>query len=1126
MPGLEAVVAAAGKAIAERAVREGLAARADGAERKADLATLIRGGFPDRFVRRSLERQLEAIADGVERRLAALVEREYGGLTEGDRAAVLHEVLATLKAADLSDGAVLAADMDPIKLAKAVRAGLPDPARQLGEAGGRLYDVLLDECLDCLVRIIQQLPQYLPRAATEVLGRLSSVEERIAALGQHVSAALARLPARSLEAPCGTQDDAEFERRYLEHLGRALDEVELFGVRVENYRPRATLSVAYISLSVSAEAKAEAKARRRVPERMRLAEPAGTAGEAEPATLRVENALGRSRRTLLRGDAGSGKSTLLRWLSVTAARGGFSGDLEPWNGSVPFVVKLRSHPSGDLPAPEDFLADVAGPLAGRMPAGWAHRVLDAGRALLLVDGVDELAVRHRPAVRRWLAGLLAAYPGTRTVVTSRPAAADARWLTEEGFSSVTLEPMTPPDLRELVRQWHAAMRGSPSLPCPPERLDEYEGALLARFESGPHLRALAATPLLAAMLCALNLDRGKQLPRNRMGLYAAALELLLERRDAERGITAEVVLEAEQKIRVLQDLAWQLAVWGRSELARTTALRRVEEKIRTMPRVKASAEAVLDHLLQRSGVIREPVPGRIDFVHRTVQEYLAAKQAADDADVEPLVERAHLDQWRETVVMAAGHANAPVRRDLLRGLLDRIDAEDRYGRRLRLLVAGCLETIQELPGDLRDRLECCLAAVIPPRGEAEARTLALAGEEVLRRLPDDVRGLPKARAVATVRTCWLINGEEALRRLAGYAGDPREAVQRELVTGWEYFDHDEYAARVLADAALPEVLGVKNPRMLGGLRHLKNLRKLIVSCRVSGDLRFLRSAPPLHWLYLFSVGDADLNDLASQPTLTVLYVGMASRRRGDLGFLTRLSELRNLLLENLDFAGSLAFLDGLPRLGTLLLGDLGSVRDFGPVARHTALQDLSLRGARHLKDVAFLADLPRLEMLALDGADIRGGLAAVVEHAPGLRSLGLSDIGSLGDLAALDALDLYSLELTRCRDVTDLTPLARRRGLEVLVLEESEVADLGPLADLPQLRYLHLQGSRRVRDLSPLADLEALHEVTLNGTAPVLDLAPLAGRPGLRIAAGSDQELRNVHLLHPTAKVTRVPGAR
>ncbi|MFF4992314.1 NACHT domain-containing protein [Streptosporangium saharense] len=1120
MSGLEAVVAAAGKAVAERALREGLAARTDRAERAADLTELIRTGFPDRFVRRSLERQLGTIADGVERRIAVLAEQEYGGLGENDRAAVLHEVVAALRSADLSDGALMAADMDPVKLARDLRNTLGDPARQLGEAGARLYDVLLDECLDCLLRIVSQLPQYLPRATTEALGRMTAVEEQIAALGQQVASGLARLPVRSLDAPTGTQDDTEFERRYLEHLSTTLDEVELFGVRVENYRPRATLSVAYISLSVSPED----RSRERVPERMRFADLTDAGGRHEAATLRVESALGRSRRVLLRGDAGSGKSTLLRWLSVTAARGGFAGDLAPWQGRVPFFVKLRSHPSGKLPGPEDLLADVAAPLAGRMPEGWAHRILDAGRALLLVDGVDELAVRHRPAVRQWLGGLLAAYPETVSVVTSRPAAADARWLAEEGFSPVLLEPMTPADLRELVRQWHIAMRGSRNLPCEPERLDEYEGALLARFESSPHLRALATTPLLAAMLCALNLDRGKQLPRNRMGLYEAALELLLERRDAERGIAAEVTLEPEQKVRILQDLAWQLAVWGRSELSSATALRRVEERIGTMPRVEASARAVLDHLLQRSGVIREPVPGRIDFVHRTVQEYLAAKQAADDADVEPLVERAHLDQWRETVVMAAGHANAPVRRDLLGGLLDRIDGQDKHARRLRLLVAGCLETIQELPRDLEERVEACLAEVIPPRNEAEARVLALAGEEILRRLPDDLGELSQTRAAATVRTCWLINGQRALRRLAGYGGDPREKVQRELIAGWDYFDPDRYATEVLADAPLPGGrVAVDNPRLLGSLHHLKGLRNLHVSCPVSGGLDFLRGLPRLRGLTVYSMDSMDEADLDAVGTLTGLdwlSIDVESSLPADLEPLTRLSALENLALQGRGFTGDLSFLDRMPRLDTLTLVGLELIDDFDPVARQTGLRGLHLHQVPHLMDLAFLADLPRLGSFILSGGDIVGGLRVLADHCPQLRSLSLWNT-TVDDLDALDAFDnLFMLHLGKC-PVRDLAPLARRRGLESLTLYDTQASDLGPLAELSKLEFLSLEGSSQVTDLSPLASLTELRSVRVQGMTSDLDLAPLAGKPGLRVIADPTQKFRNAHLLHRSAKIER-----
>ncbi len=624
------------------------------------------------------------------------------------------------------------------------------------------------------------------------------------------------------------------------------------------------------------------------------------------------------------------------------------------------------------------------------------------------------------------------------------------------------------------------------------------------------------------LLCALNLDRGKQLPRNRMGLYAAALELLLERRDAERGIAAEVTLESEQKVRVLQDLAWQLTVWGRSELSRATALRRVEEKLRTMPRVDASARAVLEHLLQRSGVIREPVPGRIDFVHRTVQEYLAAKQAADDADVEPLVERAHLDQWRETVVMAAGHANAPVRRELLRGLLDRIDEGGRHGRRLRLLVAGCLETIQELPGDLRDRVEECLAVVIPPRNAAEARVLALAGEEVLRRLPGDLAGLSTARAVATVRTCWLINGADALRRLAGYRDDPRWDVQRELVTGWDYFDPDRYAAEVLADAPLTYgSLYLENRRHLRSLHRLGHLEGVGVEMLVLEDLDFLRGVRPLQWLSLNSLGEVDLDEVASQRELRNLSLRLERRRHVDLGFLTRLPRLQELTLGNVDFGGDVAFLDSLPRLERLTLNSMESVRDFGPVARQTGLRSLFLFGAVHLSDGAFFAAFPRLRHVSLGDADLRGGLAALVGHCPRLRSLRLYNL-SVGDLGALSGLHLTSLGLTECRRVTDLAPLAGQRDLETLVLMDSAVSDLAPLAGLPKLDGLFLNGSRRVTDLSPLATVDTLRHIDLRNTAATLDLAPLAGKPGLSVTADPGQELRNTHLLHRTAKVQRM----
>ncbi|MFI7224799.1 NACHT domain-containing protein [Nonomuraea angiospora] len=1083
MPGIEAALTAAGKSIAERAMREWLATRAARKERGSELKDLIQGGFRDRLAPRKFDNQLQGIALAVEGRLSRLLEQEFRGLDEQARAAVLLEVVHALRQADLSDAALFEADADPAKLAGRVIARLPEP--RLGEAEDQLYGVLLAECVDCLTGMMRQLPQYVPRAATESLARLSGLAEGMERL-------LARMPLRTLEAPEGRQDDDAFQRHYLGFVSRTLDEVELFGVRVENYRPRTSLSVAYISLNVSAVERG-----RRTPERLSVASLTGRP-TAELGTERIESALGRERLMLLRGDAGSGKSTLLRWLAVTAARGDFSGALSGWNGCVPLMIKLRSHADGRFPAPSAFLDDIAQEVSGRMPRGWVERVLESGRGLLLVDGVDELLVRHRPAVREWLSRLLTAYPGMRVVVTSRPTAADARWLADEGFAAATLEPMTPGDLRELIRQWHVAMRDCPSLPCAPEELEGYEVALLARMESNPHLGVVASTPLLAAMLCALNLDRRTQLPPNRMGFYNSVLSLLLDRRDAERRIADEVSLDPDQKVWILRDLAWRLVSMGRSELSKATALKSVERKLASMTRMPYPAADVLEHLLRRSGVLREPVPGRIDFAHRTVQEYLAAGQLVEDEDVDAAVERAHLDQWREVVVMAAGHATGRVRRELLAGLLDRADQGGRHSRRLRLLVAGCLETIQEIPVELRDRIEACLAEVIPPRSEVEAGMLAAVGEEILRRLPDDLSRLTERKAAMTVRTAWLINGPAALDKLAGYVTDPRWEVRKQLSEGWNYYDAEVYARRVLAES---DHVTITSSRLLRGVARLRTAETLIVTPdeRLT-DLSFLRDVPQLKGLELSDAATDSLKDVEALPSLERLVVAFHSWRPIALEALGGLPRLSDLTLWNVDFE-DLTFLDRIPRLKALTLhlpphdrADLA-----GPLSRQTELRELVLhRNRLPIPPTVFagMRDLDWVSLTAVTG--ISDCLDALAQSSPALVRLQLTGPTRL-DLAELDRFRLEGLWL-RYLDIGDLTPLRNQEHLVTLGLDRCDrLPDLNPLTQLPRLRTLRL--------------LDAADEI---------DLSPFTGHPGLDVILRTGQRVANERLLPRTIKIKRL----
>jgi hypothetical protein len=1101
---LESAAVAVGKALGRHLAQAWLAGRSAEQERGRDLVELIQVRFPDRIARRRFERQIADVADQVAERLMTLCGSEYGGLRKNDKAAALAEVVHTLTEADLSDRALFSADMDPLRLAARIRADLPGRAveNQLGQAGARLYDVVLDECCDCFVRIVRQLPQFGPRVSTETLTRLSGVADQVSHL-------LARIPVRTLDAPEGTATDEAFQRRYLEHVSATLDVLELFGVRVERYRPRTTLSVAYISLSVSADESDRRSATRTHLDEWRKDEP-----ESGEATLRVETALGRAPLILIRGEAGSGKSTLLRWLAISAARSTFTADLADWNGRVPFLIKLRSHSGGALPPPERFLEGVADPIAGLMPAGWVHRRLQDGRVLLLVDGVDELPSAQRRAVRPWLAGLIAEYPRLRVVVTSRPAAAASDWLAAEGFATALLERMTAADIKELIRHWHDAVRDAGDLPCAPEQLPGFEAALLARLESAPHLRALAGSPLLAAMLCALNLDREKQLPRDRMGLYAAALELLLERRDVERQIPVEYELERSQKMQILQDLAWRLSIFGRTELPKDAVIGRTREKLAAMPSAPADAEAVVEHLLERSGILREPVPGRIDFVHRTVQEYLTAKQFADDGDLEPLIARAHKDQWRETVIMAAGHANAPQREELLSGLVRRIRTEHRHARRLKLLVAGCLETLPIIPGDLRSHVEACLDDLVPPRDLASARSLSNVGEPILARLPRTPDGLTAAAARAVVHTAWLVNGPEALDLLAGYGADPREGVQEELIRGWEYFDPDRYARDVLAAAPLKGGhLTVPTSRLLPAARHIAQLRSFNSFRGPLPDLSFLRLIrQPIRRLSVINLQSGDLSPLEwHADSLEDVYITSDVALR-DLTPLFRLPKLKKLKITGPGMT-DIDFVRGLPQLEVLHLDELQSVTDISPLLTQTSLEGLSINDCPALTSLADLPPLSGITSLSMTGSSLTCGLQDLVRRAPKLRSLYLDESSWVDDIRPLVELDLEVLSLWSCRGVVDFAPLGDMSALTFLDLEDTNIGDLTPLARLTKLEVLWLRNCPDVADLRPLGGLPDLRRLYIRGVAPGIDLASLAGNRRITVYIDRGQEVRNRTML-------------
>ncbi|MBW5422450.1 NACHT domain-containing protein [Streptomyces sp. BG9H] len=764
--------------------------------------------------------------------------------------------------------------------------------------------------------------------------------------------------------------DAAFEEPYLAYVTKKHGKLTIFGIDLTDTPGKWPLDAAYMSL--------EATAPGRVTTTRFLTGAEYHAEEVEVAEhtspLPADQALAAHDRVLLRGEAGSGKTTLVQWLAVSAARQGpTEGPMSYLYDRIPYVLPLRTltRHGERLPAPADFLAAVGCPLAGTQPAGWEARVLAAGRALVLIDGIDEIPEAERAATRAWLTDLIDAYPGNRWLVTSRPSAVRTDWLADEGFTELTLSAMNETEVAAFIKRWHAA--AATGAPDEDAALIAYESQLLAAVKSKPDLGRLATNPLLCGLICALHRDRRGFLPLGRKDLYTAALSMLLVRRDRERHMTVPELRE-EPQLQLLQRLAYWLIRNGRTVLDRSRAEAIIADALPSVPELAAlgDARAVYAHFLHRSGLLREPGPDTVDFVHRTFQDFLGARAAVDEGDFGFLARHAADDQWEDVIRMAVAQARPRERAELLRDLMAYGDEhpDERSRKRVHLLAAACLEHAAELAPAVREEVERRTAGLIPPRDEEDARELAKAGPMVLDLLPGP-DGLHGRKAQLVTVTATHVRSDAALPFLARFVRHPSVLVRSQLMWGWHRYDCRAYAEQIIA--------------------HLDDTR-------INFTLRSDEQIVELERLGLYpkrldirvgvSPGAASRFLAACEPTFLMLSYSPAHLSAEALAALHNLDELNLYSPSEADEPWSLTLIPAEAPLKFLgLTGSRRSVLDLELLPRWPLLERVTFQGGGpdSAADWEALARLPRLIWLRCGSRSL--------SHAPeGLSLPGLTDL--------------------------------------------------------------------------------------------------------------------------------------
>lgn len=887
-------------------------------------------------------------------------------LPPGEEAGVAAALAATL----YSLGTLSLEDAQAVEMgARAFAAELrrAAPATGLGRDAELFHDRLLETTCLHILQFFTTRSTYIPRALVEQARRLAELIAKIDVL-------LDRIPRQDGR-------DAEFEARYREYLARRHGTLTIFGLDLPPGSARWPLEAAYVSLELVAPG----------PSWGALGAGGGLSLTATPrgphADLRASSDpwMAEGLRVLLRGEAGSGKTTLIQQLAVSAGREGGGADV------VPYVLPLRtlSRHEAPLPAAKDFLAATS--LKGQAPEGWEDRVLRAGRGLVLVDGIDEIPEGERARARDWLVDLFAAYPGNRWLVTSRPSAVRQDWLAGEEFAELALVPMNRAAVAAFVTRWHAAAEAGEHL----------RDQLLESLATKPELARLATNPLLCGLICALHRERRGFLPSGRRELYTAALSMLLYRRDRERELRLPELAE-EPQLQLLQRLAYWLIRNGRTQISRKRAEELIAAALPAVPaaQVLGDAPAVLQHFLERTGLLRAPTEDTLEFVHRTFQDFLGARAALDEGGLGELTRHADDDQWEDVIRMAVAQGRPHDREAIIGDLLVR-DSD-----RSVLLALASLEYAAELEPGLRQDVHKAALRLIPPKNEEAARSLGRIGPLVLELLPPTGKTVRIARlsVIAAAET----RAEAAVGYLAGYCLHPNEQVRATLTKAWERFDSEHYAAQVLARMVPPPGdLVITRDADLAALTGFTGPPGLYVNHEVSRD--------------------ALTRFLARQPVS-----GLVLRRfsgGADAGFLRGQSSLRSLEITVWPELRDLSALHGLPLEDVTL--DLGNDVPLGPaLAAWPRLRAFTLHSGQGPWSFADFSPEAPLEALHLDDAD--------------------PDLAGLGRLTSLRRLWLG--RGWRPSGKAAWAELSALAGLEEIAVHTAALAGLAAYAHLPALR--------------------------------------------------------------------------
>lgn len=406
------------------------------------------------------------------------------------------------------------------------------------------------------------------------------------------------------------------------------------------------------------------------------------------------------------GKPGSGKTTFLQYLAVQCNQGEWEAE------RVPLFITLRhfveaSRASGTLSLLSYICHDLT---SGFTDPAVLETLFQAGRVLLLLDGMDEVLHADQTSVLREIRRFADKYHQNLFVATCRTAVPK---LTLRGFTDVEIAPFTQAQIMAFAQKWFVAFT-----PTTVHAEQGQSAQFMAKLDEPANwqLRQLVGTPLFLHMACWVFQGQGR-LPTKRAEFYREGLDLLLGKWDLARGIERDEMYQGfrlPQKLKLLSQIAAVTFEQGQYFFAQRVLEQHIEDYLRHLPDASTDAgalqlesEAVLKAIEAQHGLLIERARGIFSFSYLAFQEYFTARNIVASYNLQAIEQAlgglvSHITDphWHEIFLLTAAmlrSADALVQ--LMKRQIDDLVAQDPYLQEFLLWASQKTHTI---PAETKD----------------------------------------------------------------------------------------------------------------------------------------------------------------------------------------------------------------------------------------------------------------------------------------------------------------------------------------------------------------------------------------------------------------------------------------